>query len=85
MHAYLCGAGVPSESFRELSTGFPAFAARLVRPQTIRRGALAGPVTAFLYDSNMLPIGQLLWEKELMSYKEFPPLHAPETYNREGS
>jgi hypothetical protein len=44
-------------------------------------GALAGPVTAYLYDWNMLPIGQLLWEKELMSYKTFPPLQAPETYN----
>ena len=47
-------------------------------------GALGGPVTAFLYDWNMLPIGQQLWEKELMSYKEFPPLQAPETYNLDG-
>jgi arylsulfatase A-like enzyme len=47
-------------------------------------GALAGPVTGYLYDWNMLPIGQLLWEKELMSYKEFPPLQAPETYNLDG-
>ena len=47
-------------------------------------GALGGPVTAFLYDWNMLPIGQLLWEKHLMTYKEFPPLQAPETYNLSG-
>jgi arylsulfatase len=47
-------------------------------------GALAGPVTGYLYDWNMLPIGQLLWEKELMSYKAFPPLQAPETYNLDG-
>jgi arylsulfatase len=47
-------------------------------------GALAGPVTAYLYDWNMLPIGQLLWEKELYSYKEFPPLQVPETYNLTG-
>ena len=47
-------------------------------------GALAGPVTAYLYDWNMLPIGQLLWEKELMSYAMFPPLQAPETYNLDG-
>jgi arylsulfatase A-like enzyme len=47
-------------------------------------GALAGPVTGYLYDWNMLPIGQLLWEKELMSYKTFPPLQAPETYNLDG-
>ena len=47
-------------------------------------GALGGPVTAFLYDWNMLPIGQLLWTKELESYKAFPPLQAPETYNLTG-
>ena len=47
-------------------------------------GALAGPVTGYLYDWNMLPIGQLLWEKELLSYKPFPPLQAPETYNLDG-
>ncbi len=44
-------------------------------------GALAGPVTAYIYDWNMLPIGQLLWLKELETYSEFPPLQAPETYN----
>ena len=47
-------------------------------------GALASPSTAFLYDWNLLPIGQLLWEKHLESYKEFPPLQAPETYNLSG-
>jgi arylsulfatase len=26
----------------------------------------------------------LLWEKELMTYKTFPPLQAPETYNLDG-
>jgi arylsulfatase A-like enzyme len=44
-------------------------------------GALAGPVTAFIYDWNMLPIGQVLWLKELESYKEFPPLQDPASYN----
>jgi len=44
-------------------------------------GALAGPVTAFLYDWNMLPIGQQLWLKELESYKRFPPLQSPESWN----
>jgi arylsulfatase A-like enzyme len=48
------------------------------------QGALAAPATAYAYDWNMLPIGQLLWEKELMSYKEFPPLQAAETYNLDG-
>ena len=47
-------------------------------------GALAAPSTAYIYDWNMLPIGQQLWEKELESYKEFPPLQAPETYNLSG-
>jgi hypothetical protein len=36
-------------------------------------GALAGPVTAYIYDWNLLPIGQALWLRELESYKEFPP------------
>jgi arylsulfatase A-like enzyme len=44
-------------------------------------GALGGPVTAYIYDWNILPIGQLLWLKELESYKEFPPLQSPESYN----
>jgi arylsulfatase A-like enzyme len=47
-------------------------------------GALAGPVTAYLYDWNMLPIGQQLWYKELMSFKQFPPMQAPETWNLDG-
>jgi hypothetical protein len=29
---------------------------------------LGSPNTAYLYDWNILPIGQLLWEKELMSH-----------------
>jgi arylsulfatase len=44
-------------------------------------GAIAAPSTAFLYDWSLLPIGQELWYKHLMSYKEYPPLQAPETYN----
>src|SRR5262252_1807751 len=44
-------------------------------------GSLAAPSTAYLYDWNMLPIGQLLWLKELESYKAFPPLQAPESLN----
>jgi arylsulfatase A-like enzyme len=47
-------------------------------------GTLASPSTAYLYDWNMLPIGQLLWTKELYTFKEFPPLQAPETYNLNG-
>jgi arylsulfatase len=47
-------------------------------------GALAAPSTAYIYDWNILPIGQLLWMKELASYQKFPPLQAPETYNLKG-
>jgi arylsulfatase A-like enzyme len=44
-------------------------------------GALAGPVTAYVYDWNMLPIGQALWLKELETYVKFPPLQTPAAYN----
>ncbi|MBA5776014.1 sulfatase-like hydrolase/transferase [Stappia sp. F7233] len=44
-------------------------------------GALAGPVTAYVYDWNMLPIGQALWLKHLESYVDFPPLQNPASYN----
>ncbi len=44
-------------------------------------GALAGPVSAYVYDWNLLPIGQVLWLKELESYREFPPLQDPASYN----
>jgi arylsulfatase len=44
-------------------------------------GALAAPSTAFIYDWNMLPIGQLLWLKELETYREFPALQTPASYN----
>jgi len=47
-------------------------------------GALGGPLTAFQYDWNMLPIGQQLWMEQLMSYEKFPPLQAPESYNLSG-
>jgi arylsulfatase len=44
-------------------------------------GALAGPVTAYVYDWNLLPIGQALWLKELETYKQFPPMQSPASYN----
>jgi len=46
-------------------------------------GALGGPVTAYVYDWNMLPIGQALWLKHLESYVDFPPLQHPASYNLE--
>ncbi len=44
-------------------------------------GALGGPVTAYVYDWNMLPIGQTLWLKELSSYIDYPPMQNPASYN----
>jgi arylsulfatase A-like enzyme len=46
-------------------------------------GALAGPVTAYVYDWNMLPLGQQLWLKELETYIKFPPMQNPASYNLE--
>ena len=44
-------------------------------------GALAAPSTAYVYDWNLLPIGQMMWLKELETYKAFPSLQAPASYN----
>jgi arylsulfatase A-like enzyme len=44
-------------------------------------GALAAPSTAYIYDWNLLPIGQSLWLKELETYQEFPPMQDPASYN----
>ena len=46
-------------------------------------GALGGAATAYIYDWNILPLGQALWLKELESYIQFPPMQDPETYNLE--
>ena len=47
-------------------------------------GALAAPSTAYIYDWNILPIGQQMWEEHLMTYQQFTLLQAPETYNLSG-
>src|SRR6516165_4010445 len=44
-------------------------------------GALAAPSTAYVYDWNMLPIGQQLWLDWFETLKQFPPMQAPESYN----
>ena len=44
-------------------------------------GALGGPVTAFQYDWNMLPIGQQLWLKHLESYIAVPAAAGGGVYN----
>src|SRR5262249_14393515 len=46
-------------------------------------GEIAAPASANIYDWNMLPIGQMLWLKELETYRAFPPLQAPESWNRD--
>jgi arylsulfatase A-like enzyme len=46
-------------------------------------GALAGPVTAYQYDWNLLPMGQALWLKELETYIDYPPMQDPASYNLE--
>ncbi len=46
-------------------------------------GSIGSPSTAYIYDWNMLPIGQALWLKELESYREFPPMQDPASYNLE--
>ena len=43
----------------------------------------AGPATAYLYDWNILPLGQALWLKELETYRKFPPMQDPASYNLE--
>jgi hypothetical protein len=44
-------------------------------------GALGAPSTAYVYDWNLLPLGQQLWLEQLESYVALPPLHAAESYN----
>jgi len=44
-------------------------------------GTIGSPSTAYVYDWNMLPIGQALWLKELESYAAYPPLQDPASYN----
>ncbi len=45
------------------------------------QGALAGPMTAYAYDWNILPIGQGIALRHLESFEEFPPMQAPPSYN----
>ncbi len=44
-------------------------------------GALAAPSTAYVYNWNMLPIGQQIALRYLESYEEYPPMQAPPSYN----
>jgi len=44
-------------------------------------GALAGPVTSYIYDWNILPIGQKLALQHLETYETYPPMQAPASWN----
>jgi arylsulfatase A-like enzyme len=44
-------------------------------------GALAAPSTAYIYDWNMLPIGQQLWLEWFETLRAFPPMQSPASYN----
>jgi arylsulfatase A-like enzyme len=44
-------------------------------------GALAAPSTAYVYDWNLLPLGQELWLKWFETLQAFPPMQAPASYN----
>ena len=46
-------------------------------------GALGAPSTAYIYDWNLLPIGQHMALKFLESYEKFPPLQSPPSFNLE--
>jgi arylsulfatase A-like enzyme len=46
-------------------------------------GAIASPSTAYVYDWNLLPIGQQLWLMHLETYIKFPALQDPASYNLE--
>ncbi len=53
------------------------------QPSTLlgQGGALAGPFTAYIYDWNIIPIGQALWLQELESYGPYPALQSPASYS----
>jgi len=44
-------------------------------------GALGAPATAYIYDWNIIPIGQALWLQELESYGPYPALQSPASYS----
>ncbi len=52
-------------------------------PKTLlgQGGALTGPMTAYIYDWNIIPIGQALWLQELESYGPYPALQSPASYS----
>jgi arylsulfatase len=59
----------------ETSVGF--------EPKTLlgQGGAIGAPATAYIYDWNIIPLGQALWLKELESYGPYPALQSPASYS----
>ena len=55
--------------------------ATLTRRRWATAAHLPARVPAYIYNWNILPIGQLLWLKELQSYVDFPPMQDPASYN----
>ena len=43
--------------------------------------AIAAPMTAYQYDWNMLPIGQMIALRHLETVEDYPPMQAPPSYN----
>ncbi len=46
-------------------------------------GAIASPSTAYVYDWNIFPIGQQLWLRHLETFRDFPAMQDPSSYNLE--
>src|SRR5271170_2769340 len=44
-------------------------------------GSLGAPMGALQYELALFPIGTKLWLQQLESYRTFPPLQAPSSYN----
>jgi arylsulfatase len=44
-------------------------------------GALASPSTGYIYELSMFSLGLELWLDHLMTYKEYPPMQKPSSYN----
>lgn len=53
------------------------------QPSTLlgQGGALGAPMTAYIYDWNIIPVGQALWLQELESYGPYPALQSPASYS----
>lgn len=53
------------------------------QPSTLlgQGGAIGAPMTAYIYDWNIIPVGQALWLQELESYGPYPALQSPASYS----